>query len=266
MRIYDWETGLFLLTIACYLISTLLYLFSPAEKAANFGKKGAVGVFSSQPASLILRTVQTWQLERRLPLTSQFELASIAVFLVVLYYLIIGRQKTYEKLGAFVMPIAAAGVVYAAFLPREIREISQTLVTYRRVVHVSAASFAYAAFLLAAAVGMMYLYQERRQRDLAQLNALDSFSYKVVLTGFLCMTVLLVTGVLWAKVAWGRYWGWDPKEVWALLTWFLYGTLLFGRRYSDWKGHLNAILVIAGFASMMMTFVGVRFLNSIHSY
>lgn len=266
MKLYDWETTAFLLTIAFYLLASVLYIFSPAGKAGKNGRIAAWAGIACHAVSLTFRTLQTWQLERRLPLSSQFELASIATLVLVVYYLIIGRHKTYEYLGTFVMPIASAAMVYSAWLPREIKELSAALVTYRRTVHVSAAVFAYAAFLLAAAVGMMYLVQARKSSDEKQLDALDSFSYKIVLVGFLAMTILLVTGALWAKVAWGRYWGWDPKEVWALLTWFTYAVLLFGRRYREWKGRLAALLVICGFASMMMTFVGVRFLNSIHSY
>ena len=266
MQLPDWEAALFLLTIGIYLLAAVITVFLPAERAAKIGKKAAWVAVACHAASLIIRTMQTWQLERRLPLSSQFELLSIVVFFLVLTYLIIGQQKVYEHLIVYILPIATAAMLYAAYLPREVKVLHETLQTYRRVVHVSSAIAAYATLLLAAAVGIMYLVRERRSRDEVQLAALDALSYKLSTMGFLFLTVLLVTGVLWAKVAWGRYWDWDPKETWALLTWFVYAVLLFGRRYREWQGRLAAWMVVFGFACITMTVVGVRFVYSIHNY
>lgn len=266
MKLPDWETAFFIITIAVYLLAAVTCLFAPAEKAGRMGKLMALAGVACHAVSLGLRTAQTWQLEKRLPLSSQFELLSLVVFLLVLIYLIISRHEIYQNLGAYVLPIAAAAMVYAAYLPREVRLLSQSLQTYRRVLHVSAAVFAYAAFLLAAATAIMYLVQERRSRDEKQLKALDRVSYYASMAGFLFLTVLLVTGILWAKVAWGRYWAWDPKETWALLTWLVYAVLLYGRRYSGWDGNLAAWLAVLGFASVTMTVVGVRFVYSVHNY
>ncbi|MDW7651346.1 MAG: cytochrome c biogenesis protein CcsA [Bacillota bacterium] len=266
MQLSDWEAGLFLLTIGAYLLASVIYIFLPADQAGKLGRKAAWVAAACHAASLVLRTAQTWQLEQRLPLSSQFELLTIVVFVITLTYLFIGQQKVYAYLGAYVMPIATAAMLYAAYLPREVRVLHEALQTYRRVVHVSSAIAAYAALLTAAAVGIMYLVQERRSRDEVQLAALDALSYKLSTVGFLFLTVLLVTGVLWAKVAWGRYWGWDPKETWALLTWFVYAVTLYGRRYREWKGTLAAWMVVFGFACVTMTVVGVRFVYSIHNY
>ena len=266
MQLPDWEAGTFLLTIGLYLLASVIYVFLPADLAKSLGRKVAWAAVGCHAASLALRTAQTWQLEKRLPLSNQFELLSLAVFFLALSYIIISRQHVYEFLATFVMPISTAALVYAAYLPREVRVLSEALQTYRRVIHVSSAVVAYATLLLAAAVGMMILVQSRRNPNEVQLKALDGLSYKLSTIGFLCLTILLITGVLWAKVAWGRYWGWDPKETWALMTWFVYAVLLFGRRYSQWQGRLAAWVVLLGFASVTMTVVGVRFVYSVHNY
>ncbi len=92
--------------------------------------------------------------------------------------------------------------------------------------------------------------------------------------GFLVPTVGIISGSVWAKPAWGRYWGWDPKETWSLITWFVYGICLYLRRAVGKFGVkpenlplLNAIFAIAGFALAAFTYFGVTCLvNSLHSY
>lgn len=266
MPIADWETAFFLVTIPFYALAAVLYFFAPRQGAVRLRRLAASGGVACHALTVALRATQTWRLDRRLPLSSQFELTVLVVLFVVIAFLALGRHKVFEYLGAYVMPLAAAAMLYAAYLPREIRPLSESLRTYWLKVHVSSAVLAYAAFLLAAATGVMYLVQERRSRDERQLAAIDALTYRIVLAGFPFMTVLLLSGILWAKVAWNRYWGWDPKEIWASLTWLAYAVLLFGRRYLDWKPRLASWMVLFGFASVMVTYVGVRYLNSIHSY
>jgi cytochrome c-type biogenesis protein CcsB len=81
------------------------------------------------------------------------------------------------------------------------------------------------------------------------------------------MTLGIITGAIWADRAWGAYWSWDPKETWALITWFLYAALLHGRLAVGWRGRKAAVLAIIGFVLLLFTFLGVNLLLSgLHSY
>jgi cytochrome c-type biogenesis protein CcsB len=95
---------------------------------------------------------------------------------------------------------------------------------------------------------------------------LDELGYQLILLGFLFLSVGIITGAVWANSAWGRYWGWDPKETWSLITWIVYATLLHARMMRGWRGKRTAILSIGGFAAVIFTYFGVNLLPGLHSY
>ncbi len=95
---------------------------------------------------------------------------------------------------------------------------------------------------------------------------LDELGYQLILLGFLFLSVGIITGAVWANSAWGRYWGWDPKETWSLITWFIYATLLHARLMRGWYGRRIAFLSIFGFAAVLFTYFGVNLLPGLHSY
>ena len=110
----------------------------------------------------------------------------------------------------------------------------------------------------------------KRQWLMAQLpepERLDDLSYKCILFAFPFLTLLIITGAVWAYYAWGRYWGWDPKETWSLVTWIVYSIYLHVRVTHGWEGRLPAALAALGFAVVIFTYLGVNILLSgLHSY
>lgn len=95
---------------------------------------------------------------------------------------------------------------------------------------------------------------------------LDELGYQMTLFGFLFLSVGIISGAVWANSAWGRYWGWDPKETWSLITWFVYATLLHARFARGWRGKRIAYLSLVGFAAVIFTYFGVNLLPGLHSY
>ena len=96
---------------------------------------------------------------------------------------------------------------------------------------------------------------------------LDELGYQMTLFGFLFLSVGIITGAVWANSAWGRYWGWDPKETWSLITWFIYAALLHARLLKGWHGRRIAWLAVLGFMAVLFTYFGVSFLlTGLHSY
>jgi cytochrome c-type biogenesis protein CcsB len=95
---------------------------------------------------------------------------------------------------------------------------------------------------------------------------LDELGYQMTLFGFLFLSIGIISGAVWANSAWGRYWGWDPKETWSLITWFIYATLLHARMMRGWRGKRIAYLSLVGFAAVLFTYFGVNLLPGLHSY
>lgn len=95
---------------------------------------------------------------------------------------------------------------------------------------------------------------------------LDELGYQLILLGFLFLSIGIITGAVWANSAWGRYWGWDPKEVWSLITWLVYAILLHARMTRGWHGKRIAYLSMIGFAAVIFTYFGVNLLPGLHSY
>jgi len=127
-------------------------------------------------------------------------------------------------------------------------------------VHVITAAVAYAAFALAAGLAAVQFFP-------AGQSIKDDHIYLLVGGGFVLLSLSIVLGAIWAEQAWGRYWSWDPKETWALITWIIYAIYLHIYRSRDWPGTTTRWMVIIGFALVLFTFFGVNYLlPGLHSY
>ena len=139
------------------------------------------------------------------------------------------------------------------------------------IFHVFMCMLSYGALFAAFCSALLWLAFWRK---LESQKILDALAYQLMAFGFLILTVGIISGAVWAKQAWGRYWGWDPKETWSLITWFVYGIYLHLRLAGAQFGVkreklplLNAIFAIVGFVFVMFTYLGVSYLlKSLHSY
>jgi cytochrome c-type biogenesis protein CcsB len=173
-------------------------------------------------------------------------------------------------LGALVSLIACLLLAYASFggVDSRIKPLMPALKSNWLLIHVVTAFLGYAAFALAFGTALLYLVQQRRPRQsLLPLAQLDRLIYRTTVLGFLLLTLGILTGAVWAETAWGRYWSWDPKETWSLITWLIYATLLHARLLKGWQGRRIAWLAVLGFLAVLFTYFGVSFLLSgLHSY
>lgn len=119
----------------------------------------------------------------------------------------------------------------------------------------------------------MYLFKQRESENnvglishFPETRVLDELTHQMVMFGFLFLSIGIITGAVWANSAWGRYWGWDPKETWSLVTWFVYATMLHARMMRGWHGKRIALISILGFMAVMFTYFGVNYLPGLHSY
>ncbi|MCL1925692.1 MAG: c-type cytochrome biogenesis protein CcsB [Syntrophorhabdaceae bacterium] len=258
-----------------YLIGNIFYLhfiIKLNERSARLGRMFILIGAILHAAGLTARYLSVGYM----PVTSLFESLSFFSFVTVCVFLAFELKHNVRVLGVFVAPVALVLAVCSAVLSGHIRPLAPALNSGWLPVHALLLFLGYAVFTVAFGAGIMYLMMERELkakrigpifRRLPSLDVLDDINSQCLKIGFPLLTLGIITGSIWAKYAWGSYWSWDPKEVWSLITWFLYAALLHGRITVGWRGRKAAILAIAGFCSILFTFLGVNLLMSgLHSY
>ncbi len=266
------ETTLFNFAIGLYLVSMVLYLvffIGKIEKPGEFGSYLIKGGFLLHTAALIVR----WFEAGRIPLSNQYEFATAFAWGIVLCFIIFELKFGYKAMGTFVTPIAFLIMGYAAMQSKDIRPLMPALQSNWLSLHVGTAVIGYGAFGVAAGVSLMYLLRNQFRnspfvrKHLPDLITLDLISYRAIALGFFFLTLVIVTGAIWAEQAWGRYWAWDPKETWSLITWIIYAVYLHARIMRGWQGKKAALFSVIGFICVLFTYIGVNtLLPSIHSY
>ncbi len=203
----------------------------------------------------------------RLPLSNQFEFAAsfswgIALLLIILHY-----AFPTEWLTPFGIFMTWAILFYAAMQPREITDLMPALRSVWFGIHIGSAAISYAAFMLAGGCGIRYLMIQKKDAEDDRLEQIDYFSYRLISIGLLLLTVTILIGAIWAEEAWSAFWTWDPKEVWALITWILYSIYLHLRLSRKKKGVFMAWYSIIAVPVVLFTFIGVNtLLPGLHSY
>ncbi len=266
---------LFKITLLIYFGATVLYLVDVVgrkEGIARIGRSMLLAGFALHCATIVTRYVEAGYT----PVTNLYESVSFFAWTLVGIYFLFDLRYRLSVLGAFVCPLALVLMVVGSAAPKVIKEVNPILDSWWFPVHVTLAFSGNAVFTVAAVAGVMYLLQERMLKSkkfsglyhrLPSLQTLDSINYKCLTFGFPLMTMGIVSGAVWANSAWGGYWRWDPKETWALITWFLYAALLHGRLTTGWRGRRAAIFAIIGFLCLLFTFLGVNlFLSGEHSF
>ena len=258
---------LFFTPVILYFAAMVLQFAGAAFKMDKVRKLAWVTLIAGvlvQTAYMIARGVAAG----RVPLANQFEFANAfarGTAVIGIFFKVRGK-KTMDWMVTLAAPCAFLLISYAALQPREITELMPALRSAWFTIHIGTAVFSYAACAIAAAVGVRYLALEKKETE-KHLRELDSLGYKLVSFGFLMLTIVILTGCIWAEQAWGSFWTWDPKEVWALITWIVYAIYLHQRVRMNWRGHKMAVFGIGAFVFVMFTFVGVNTLMSgLHSY
>ena len=219
----------------------------------------------------------------RLPWGDMYEYVIALTAVAVAFFLAVMLRYRAWGLGLFVTGAVVAGlglaetVIYTPAGP-----LVPALQSYWLAVHVTAMTLATGIFFVAAVLGAVYLAAERHARRVAGGRAtagqqiwrrlpgpetLDRLAYRTVVFGFPVWTFGLIAGAIWADQAWGRYWGWDPVETWAFITWVVYAAFLHARATAGWRGRRAAWIQLAGFVCLVFNVIGVQvFITGLHSY
>jgi cytochrome c-type biogenesis protein CcsB len=230
----------------------------------------------------------------------EYSLASAAAITGVFLAVSLRRDVRWLGLLVTMASLITLGVA-VLLLYNDSPQLVPALKSYWLVIHVAAAIIAGGAFTVGAAATVLYLIADRAERDAAGIErqphrgpmaglrnglhvrgsraaaaiasripdsaSLDALAYKVNAFVFPLWTFAVIAGAVWAEDAWGRYWGWDPKETWAFITWLVYAGYLHARATAGWRGRRAAVVGLIGFAAFLINFFGVNlFASGLHSY
>ena len=200
------------------------------------------------------------------PFSNQYEFAVSFAWGIVLVYAIFEWKYKVRALSLAVLPVASGLLLYANTVSAEANPLIPALQNHLLLTtHVMTAILASGASAVSFGAAVMYLLKPRFPR-LPRAELLDEIGYKATVVTFPLLTAMLILGMIWADIAWGRYWGWDPKESAALVTWLLYGGYLHARVVRDWRGNRAAWLLIIGFIAVVATYFSNLVLGGMHSY
>jgi cytochrome c-type biogenesis protein CcsB len=246
------------------------------QRVEQFGRIGValtVIGFALSLGGVLLRALAAG----RAPWGNMFEFTTTAMVFIVGVYLVMVARAGIRWLGLPITLLAAIGnglavtVFYVAVAP-----LVPALHSVWFLIHIVAAAISGAAFNLGGLMSILYLIKKRAEDRgtvkgylawLPTSRRMDLLTYRFHAFAFPLWTFTVAAGAIWAEYAWGRYWGWDPKETWALVTWVIYACYLHARSTAGWRGRRAAVVAIVGLASFWFNFIGINLLVSgLHSY
>ena len=224
--------------------------------------------------AIVLRGVAA----ERVPWANMFEFALTGTGILVGVFLFANLWKDLRFLGTFVTGLAVLLLVLATRnLYVDVIPLPPALDSAWLVIHVLVAILGTGFFALGAGLSITQLLQQRREAGgLSRVSfltrvpgstTLEALAYRVNVIGFVLWTFTLIFGAIWAERAWGRYWGWDTKEVWTFVIWVVFAGYVHARATRGWRGTPSAVLAIVGFAAVLFNFTVVNlFFTGLHAY
>jgi cytochrome c-type biogenesis protein CcsB len=251
----------------------------PAERPRSdrFGRMAValtvLGV-ALHAASIVSRGVAAgrWPLGNMYEFISAICLAAVAAWLVVLYRSA-GTASGVRTVGPFVLvPVAILMIVALRGVYTDVAPVQPALQSYWLVIHVTTISISSGLLLVPGVASLLFLLRRSGRLPaftdrLPAADALDRLAYRVTIVAFPLFTFAVITGAIWAESAWGRFWGWDPKETVAFISWVVYAAYLHARATAGWRAERAAWINVAGFATMVFNLFFINLVVAgLHSY
>ncbi|MCZ2821953.1 c-type cytochrome biogenesis protein CcsB [Modestobacter sp. VKM Ac-2977] len=223
----------------------------------------------------------------RLPWGNMYEFATAVVLVAVVAYLVLAvRAPSLRHIGVFLLaPVVLSMVLIGLFLYAEAGPLVAALRSSWLAIHVSTATIGFGIFFVSGIASVLYLVRTRRDATVAAgastgasaapslldrlptAAALDRTAHRTAVFGFPIWTFAVIAGAIWAESAWGRFWGWDPKETWAFIAWIVYAAYLHARTTAGWRGRPSAWINIVGLVVMIFNLLFVNLVSTgLHSY
>ena len=219
----------------------------------------------------------------RVPWGDMYEfVTTVTCVAVIFFFALMLRYRAY-RLGLFVIgPVVILLGLAETVIYTPAGQLPPALQSYWLAIHVTSITLATGAFVVAALLAVVYLLADRHAsraaadlptradaifRILPAPKVIDQLAYRTVVFGFPLWTFGIIAGAIWADMAWGRYWGWDPTETWAFITWVVYAGYLHARATAGWRGRKSAYIQLVGFGCLIFNTVVVSILiTGLHSY
>jgi cytochrome c-type biogenesis protein CcsB len=251
-----------------------------ADRFGRFAVGLTVLGWAVQLAALVTRGLAA----DRVPWANMYEFICAATFTAVTAMLVLFSRKRTYYLGAFVMfPVVVALGLATTILYIPVSPLQPSLHSYWLAIHVLAAVISCGGFTVTTALTALYLYRGRvasaddDPADLSTVAAiasrlpgaatLERLARQTLMFAFPIWTFAIIAGAIWADNAWGRYWGWDPKETWAFITWIVYAACLHAQTTRGWSGRKAAVIALLGYGCLLYNLIGVNIWGSgLHSY
>ncbi len=250
---------------------------------AGFWLRLAFGLTCVGLTMHVLAIVARGLAEHRTPWGNMYEFIAAFTCMAVLVLVVASVVYRAYYMGLFVLlPVVLCLGIDLTVIYTPAGQLVPALQSYWIAIHVTAMIVAIGLFIFGAVVSTLYLVSERSERRLAAGQSswaagimqhlpkpaiLDRLSYRSILFAFPVWTFGVMAGAIWADHAWGRYWGWDPKETWSFITWVVYAMFLHARATAGWRGKRAAYIQLAGFTCLMFNVVGVNlWFTGLHSY
>jgi cytochrome c-type biogenesis protein CcsB len=255
-----------------------------AVRSAGSGRLASIAMALTWLAFVfhLVATVLRGVAASRVPWANMYEFGMTGTLVITLVFLIVNLKWDLKFVGAFStgLVLLLLGLVSTGFYV-EVVPLPPALQSYWLVIHVFVATLATGFFSVGFALSLTQILQARREHrtvdakptrlgwmsrlpDSAQL---ENYAYRLIIIGFIFWTFTLIAGAVWADKAWGRYWGWDTKEVWTFIIWTIYAGYIHARSTRGWRGTRSAVLAMVGFASVIFNYTVVNiFFKGLHSY
>ncbi|MBK1784180.1 c-type cytochrome biogenesis protein CcsB [Prauserella cavernicola] len=245
-----------------------------ADRMGNMGVALTVLGALLHLLSLVLRGLAT----DRVPWGNMYEYIAIICFVTVVTWLVVLRKSPVRHLSAFVLlPVVMLMFIGGTWLYAIAAPLQPALQSYWLVIHVSAAAVGSGIFLIPGVASLLYLVKARNETNPAKfarfgpklpgLEVLDRIAYRTTVFAFPVFTFGVLCGAVWAEAAWGRFWGWDPKETVAFIAWVIYAAYLHSRATAGWRGNRAAVINVIGFAATVFNLFFVNLVTvGLHSY
>ena len=293
--------AILIITMISYWIN--LFFFKKKSFLSNFGKLSILIV----NAILFFILSSRWIIAGYFPLSNLYESLLFLTWTLLTLYVYVEQQTRSKLIGSILIPVALLIDGFANLtLSPEMQKASPLVPALQSnwlMLHVSMMLLSYATLILGSLLCILFLVVSKyKEVDLGDLNnlslpfsnvmldyyefkllfsqkevsdlgklkllqSLDNWSYRIIGLGFPFLTIGIISGGVWANEAWGSYWSWDPKETWALITWFVFASYLHARITKGWAGKKTALLGSLGFFVIWICYLGVNFLGKgLHSY
>ena len=263
---------LFWLALSCWALGFLLCLYALVFRRQGplFGSVicAALGLIPHSGGIAV-----RWIATGRPPFISLYELISTSAWFAVLSYLVAqSLWRSARPSAVAVLPVALLSMGAALTLSAEPNALTPALKSWWLVIHILFAMIAHGAFAIAFGAALLFLFRRTNGEGSPETlvpspDKLDLLGARCIVFGFICHTVMVLSGSIWADKAWGRFWGWDPIEIWSLLTWLIYGLYSHLRLLPHWRGKRAAVYSAGAFVLVVFSFWGVPHLwKSIHDY